>query len=51
MDKLVGGSLMILVYVAVAMLLTLKRPLLVMTSRQDMLNYLKQVLETNSFIQ
>ena len=42
---------MILVYVAVAMLLTLKRPLLVMTSRQDMLNYLKQVLETNSFIQ
>ena len=42
---------MILVYVAVAMLLTLKRPLLVMTNRQDMLNYLKQVLETNSFIQ
>lgn len=44
MDKLVGGSIMILVYVAVALLTTLRRPLLTMNSREEMVKYLLQVL-------
>ncbi|XP_052800444.1 TBC1 domain family member 7-like isoform X1 [Mya arenaria] len=50
MDKLIGGSVMILVYVAVALLLTLKRPLLTMHSRTDVLKYLTQVPEDSGDI-
>ncbi|KAH3857775.1 TBC1 domain family member 7-like [Dreissena polymorpha] len=44
-DKVLGGSVMILVYVAVSLLITLKRPLLTMASREDMIQYLTQVPE------
>ena len=37
------GSLTVLVYVTVAILLTLRRPLLIMNSREEMLKYLQQV--------
>lgn len=42
-DILLGGSVMILIYVAVALFITLRRPLLSMKSREEMLKYLKQV--------
>lgn len=44
-DILLGGSVMILVFVAVSLFLTLRRPLLSMNSRQEMLKYLTQVPE------
>ena len=34
---------MVLVYVTVAILLTLRRPLLIMNSKEEMLRYLQQV--------
>ena len=40
---MLGGSLTILVYVTVAILLTLRRPLLIMNSKDQMLKYLQQV--------
>ena len=40
---MLGGSLTVLVYVTVAILLTLRRPLLIMNNRDEMLKYLQQV--------
>ena len=42
-DIVLGGSLTILVYVTVAIFLTLRRPLLIMNDKEEMLKYLKQV--------
>ena len=42
-DIVIGGSLMVLVYVTVAILLTLRRPLLIMNTKEEMLRYLQQV--------
>ena len=42
-DKIIGGSCKILVFVAVAMLLTLKRPMLSMKTISDVEQYLSQV--------
>ncbi|XP_048730342.1 TBC1 domain family member 7-like isoform X2 [Ostrea edulis] len=44
-DKVVGGAHGIVVYVAVAIFLTFKRPLLSMKSREDMLHYLMELPE------
>lgn len=44
-DKVIGGSCGILIYVAVSILLTFKRPLLSMNSRDDMVNYLTKIPE------
>ena len=47
-DKIIGGSCKILVFVAVAMLLTLKRPILSMKRLLDVEQYLSQVLIQHS---
>ncbi|XP_033752443.1 TBC1 domain family member 7-like isoform X2 [Pecten maximus] len=44
-DKVIGGSCSILIYVAVSIFLTFKRPLLSMNSRDDMVNYLLKIPE------
>ncbi|CAG5132064.1 unnamed protein product [Candidula unifasciata] len=44
-DRILGGSSYILVYVAVAIFLILRRPLLAMQSAEDMISYLKQIPE------
>ena len=40
---MLGGSLTVLVYVTVAILLTPRRPLLIMNRRDEILKYLQQV--------
>ncbi|XP_050410373.1 TBC1 domain family member 7 [Patella vulgata] len=42
-DKVIGGSLTILIYVAVSIFLTFKRPLLSMNNTDDMITYLKKI--------
>lgn len=42
-DKIIGGSCKILVYVAVAILVTLRRPILTMTNIEDVQKYLSAV--------
>lgn len=49
-DIVLGGSLTVLVYVTVAILLTLRRPLLIMNSRDEMLKYLQQIPEDSGEI-
>lgn len=49
-DILLGGSVMILIYVAVALFITLRRPLLSMKSGEEMLKYLTQVPEDSGDI-
>ncbi|XP_005105702.1 TBC1 domain family member 7 [Aplysia californica] len=44
-DRVISGSAQILVYVAVSILLTLRRPLLALTTSDDMLTYLKHIPE------
>lgn len=44
-DRVVGGSSAILIYIAVAIFLVLRRPLLALQSAQEMVNYLKQIPE------
>ncbi|GFO50710.1 TBC1 domain family member 7-like [Plakobranchus ocellatus] len=44
-DRVIGGSSHILVFVAVAIFLVLRRPLLAMQSSQDIVNYLKEIPE------
>ncbi|XP_064603429.1 TBC1 domain family member 7-like [Liolophura sinensis] len=44
-DKVLGGSCMILVFVAVAIFMTFHRPLLSMTRTEDMVNYLRKISE------
>ncbi|XP_076451119.1 TBC1 domain family member 7-like [Babylonia areolata] len=44
-DKMMGGSCYVMVYVAVAILIFFRRPLLSMTASEDMVNYLKQIPE------
>lgn len=44
-DILIGGSVMILIYIAVALFITLRRPLLSMKSREEMLKYLAEIPE------
>ncbi|XP_045176931.1 TBC1 domain family member 7-like [Mercenaria mercenaria] len=44
-DILLGGSVMILIYIAVALFVTLRRPLLSMKSQEEMLKYLAQIPE------
>ena len=40
---MLGGSLTVLVYVTVAILLTVRRPLLIINSRDEMLKYPQQM--------
>ncbi|KAK3101264.1 hypothetical protein FSP39_002243 [Pinctada imbricata] len=49
-DKIIGGSCTILVYVAVSVFLTFKRPLLSMKKKEDMLKYLSQLPEDSGDI-
>lgn len=49
-DIVIGGSLMVLVYVTVAILLTLRRPLLIMNTKEEMLRYLQQIPEDSGDI-
>ncbi|KAL4224550.1 TBC1 domain member 7 [Mactra antiquata] len=49
-DKVLGGSTVILTYVTVALFMTLKRPLLSMTSAKEMCDYLAQVPEDSGDI-
>ncbi|KAL8614264.1 hypothetical protein ACOMHN_007602 [Nucella lapillus] len=44
-DKIVGGSLYVMVYVAVAILIFFRRPLMSMTSPEDMVNFLEKIPE------
>ncbi|CAL1548206.1 unnamed protein product [Lymnaea stagnalis] len=44
-DRVLGGSSAILIYIAVAIFLVLRRPLLALQSTQEMVNYLKQIPE------
>ncbi|KAK3611874.1 hypothetical protein CHS0354_021307 [Potamilus streckersoni] len=50
LDKVAGGSFIILVYVAVAMILTLRRPLLSIMAKEDMLTYLTKIHEDSGDI-
>ena len=42
-DRMIGGSCYVMVYLAVAILIFFRRPLLSMKSSEDMVNYLKHV--------